>query len=68
MKKQLTRYLVEFPTTPIPVGYNASLGKKDARSWAIHTACRFFGRITEEYSDGTMEVTHDYSKNFRESN
>lgn len=66
--KKLTRYLVEFPNTPIPVGYNAALGKKDALSWAIHTACRFHGRITAEYSDESAEVVRDYSRNLRETN
>jgi hypothetical protein len=66
--RKLTRYLVDFPNTPIPVGYNAGLGKKDAYSWAVHTACRFHGRVTAEYADGTSEVVKDYSKYLRESN
>ena len=66
--KKLVRYLVEFPTTPIPVGYNAGLGNKDAYSWAVYTASRFHGRVTSEYADSTTEVVRDYSKNLRESN
>jgi hypothetical protein len=64
--RKLIRYLVEFPNTPIPVGYNAGLGNKDALSWAIHTACRFFGRITAEYNDGSNSIIRDYSKNLKE--
>lgn len=52
------RYLVYMPDCT--VGYHCSLGNREARSWAIHTAARYGGVIKMEAADGSFDVFRDY--------
>jgi hypothetical protein len=64
---RILRYIVELPDQP-PVSYNCGLGSKDARSWAIHTAARFGGKIIMENVDGTFQnFDKDYTRQSKES-
>ena len=59
---RLIRYVVSFFGHDDTVGYNAGLGNKEARSYALYTALHYGGRVTAEHTDGTTEVIRDYAR------
>lgn len=50
------RYVAHCRFQDIPASYNAGLGAKQAREWAIQTARAWAGEVVCEHSDGTVEV------------
>jgi hypothetical protein len=61
------RYVVEFSEldswgNPLRISYNCGLGNREAKSYAIHTACRYGGRVVLQLTDDTWELIRDYSR------
>lgn len=64
LNAKLVRSIAQF--RDYSVGYHASLGK-EAKHWARFTARAYGGRLLEEFSDGSIDVKADFTRDYREN-